>query len=65
MKLKDIINLFYSTIELVDLTTNSVIKTVTPSYKMLLQKWFDKPVYAIIAHKNKIIIITEGEEHEN
>ena len=60
MKLKDIITLFYSTVELVDLTTNSVIKTVKPSHMMLLQKWFDKPVYAVTAYKNKIIIITEG-----
>lgn len=58
MKIKDILPYIYSSIELIDISTDQVMISCTPEYKQKLKKYMEQPVYAIITHKNVIRIIT-------
>ena len=60
LTVKQVIDLFYTRVELVDITTNKVIVTYVPGYQQKIKEYWEQPVYCIIKSRNSIQIITEG-----
>lgn len=65
MKIKELLDMVYVAVDLIDLTTDQVIISCTPEYKQRLKDYYERPVHAIIAHKSRIQIITEDKGYEN
>lgn len=65
MRVKDLLDKVYVTVDLIDLTTGDVIISFTPEYKHRVKKYYDNEIYAIMACKNKLQIIIGGQENEN
>lgn len=65
MKIKELLDKVYVTVDLIDLNTDQTIISCTPEYKQKLRDYYEQPVHAIVAHKSRIQIITEDIGYEN
>ena len=59
MKLKDILPVIYSNVELIDIVTDIVMISTTPERKQKLFKYMEQPVYALYIYKKSIRILTD------
>ena len=65
MKVKELLDKVYVTVDLIDIASNNIMISCTPEYKQKLKDYYEQPVHAIVARKSKIQIITEDIGYEN
>lgn len=65
MKIKDLLDKVYVTVDLINIATGDIIISCTPEYKQKLKDYYEQSVHAIVARKSRIQIITEDIGYEN